>query len=169
MEDPPKKFFRLAPGREVRLRSAYFITCNEVVKDEYGNVVELRCTHDPETRGGAAPDGRRPKATLHWLSADHAVPAEIRLYDRLFASPYPGSDGRDAFEDIDPDSETVLRGAFVEPSLEDLPVGQTVQFERVGYFCVDEDAARGTPVFNRTVTLKNTWAKLQKQGRHDER
>ena len=116
MEEPPKKFFRLAPGREVRLRSAYFVTCNEVVKDADGNVVELRCTYDPATRGGAAPDGRRPKATLHWVSAAHAVPAEVRLYDHLFGSPYPGSDGRDLFEDLNPDSETVapelLRGAL---------------------------------------------------------
>ena len=107
MEDPPKKFFRLAPGREVRLRSAYFVTCDEVVKDADGNVVELRCTYDPATRGGAAPDGRRPKATLHWVSAAHAVPAEVRLYGHLFASPYPGADGRDLFEDLNPDSETV--------------------------------------------------------------
>ena len=108
MEDPPKKFFRLAPGREVRLRSAYFVTCNEVVKDADGNVVELRCTYDPDTRGGAAPDGRRPKATLHWVSAAHAVPAEVRLYDHLFSAPYPGADGRDLFDDLNPDSETVV-------------------------------------------------------------
>ena len=120
MEEPVRKFFRLAPGREVRLRSAYFVTCAEVVKDAAGKIVELRCTYDPATRGGDAPDGRRPKATLHWLSAAHAVPAEVRLYDHLFRSPYPGSDGRDIFEDVDPDSETVLRGCFVEPSLADL-------------------------------------------------
>ena len=167
MEEPVRKFFRLAPGREVRLRSAYFVTCDEVVKDAAGDIVELRCSYDPATRGGDAPDGRRPKATLHWLSAAHAVPAEVRLYGHLFRSPYPGSDGRDIFEDVDPDSETVLRGCFVEPSLADLPVGETVQFERLGYFCPDPDSAPGALVFNRTVTLKDTWAKLQKQGRQD--
>ncbi|MBE0416525.1 MAG: glutamine--tRNA ligase/YqeY domain fusion protein [Coriobacteriia bacterium] len=166
MEDPPKKFFRLAPGREVRLRSAYFVTCNEVVKDVDGNVTELRCTYDPSTRGGSAPDGRRPKATLHWVSTAHAVPAEVRLYDHLFRNPYPGADGRDLFEDLNPDSETVLRNCFVEPSLAGLPVGQTVQFERLGYFCPDVDSAPSAPVFNRTLTLRDAWAKLQAQGRH---
>jgi glutaminyl-tRNA synthetase len=168
MEDPPRKFFRLAPGREVRLRSAYFVTCTDVVKDAGGRIVELRCTYDPATRGGDAPDGRRPKATLHWVSAAHAVPAEVRLYDYLFRDPYPGSDGRDLFEDLDPDSETVLRGCCVEPSLADVPVGETVQFERLGYFCPDPDSAPGALVFNRTLTLRDTWAKLQAQGRQDE-
>ena len=167
MEEPAAKFFRLAPGREVRLRAAYFITCQEVVKDEAGRVVELRCTYDPASRGGDAPDGRRPKATLHWLSADHAVPAEVRLYDHLFGSPYPGADNRDLFGDLNPDSETVLQGCLVEPSLAELPVGETVQFERLGYFCPDPDSAPGAPVFNRTLTLKDTWAKLRAQGRHD--
>jgi len=167
MEDPPKKFFRLAPGREVRLRSAYFVTCRDVVKDAHGRVVELRCTYDPETRGGSAPDGRRPKATLHWVSAEHALPAEVRLYDHLFASPYPGSDGRDLFEDLNPDSETVLHGCWVEQSLADLHPGQTVQFERIGYFCADPDSTPAALVFNRTLTLKDTWAKLQAQGKHD--
>jgi glutaminyl-tRNA synthetase len=167
MEDPPKKFFRLAPGREVRLRSAYFVTCNDVVKDADGNVVELRCTYDPDTRGGSAPDGRRPKATLHWLSTAHAVPAEVRLYDHLFSSPYPGSDGRDLFEDLNPDSETVAPECFVEPALADVSPGETVQFERLGYFCPDVDSAPGAPVFNRTLTLRDTWVKLQAQGRHD--
>jgi glutaminyl-tRNA synthetase len=166
MEDPPRKFFRLAPGREVRLRSAYFVTCNEVVKDADGRVVELRCTYDPATRGGAAPDGRRPKATLHWVSAAHAVPAEVRLYDYLFKEPYPGSDGRELFDDLDPDSETVLTGCRVEPGLVDVPAGETVQFERLGYFCPDPDSAPGALVFNRTLTLRDTWAKLQAQGRH---
>jgi len=165
MEDPPKKFFRLAPGREVRLRSAYFVTCNEVVKDADGTVVELRCTYDPATRGGSAPDDRRPKATLHWVSADHAIPAEVRLYDHLFADPYPGAGGRELFDDLNPDSETVLSGCFVEPSLADVPVGVTVQFERLGYFCPDPDSEAGALVFNRTLTLKDTWAKLQAQGR----
>jgi glutaminyl-tRNA synthetase len=167
MEEPPRKFFRLAPGREVRLRYAYFVTCTEVVKDPAGRVVELRCTYDPATRGGDAPDGRRPKATLHWLSAAHAVPAEVRLYDYLFRSPYPGADGSDLFEDLNPDSETVLRGCLVEPSLAGLPAGETVQFERLGYFKPDVDSAPGAPVFNRTLTLRDTWAKLQAQGRQD--
>jgi glutaminyl-tRNA synthetase len=169
MEEPPAKFFRLAPGREVRLRSAYFITCREVVKDETGRVVELRCTYDPATRGGDAPDGRRPKATLHWVSAAHAVPAEVRLYDHLFSDPYPGADGGDLFAGLNPESETVLRGCMLEPSLADVPVGKTVQFERLGYFCPDPDSTPGALVFNRTLTLKDTWAKLQARGRHDTR
>ncbi len=167
MEDPPRKFFRLAPGREVRLRSAYFVTCREVVKDATGRVVELRCTHDPATRGGDAPDGRRPKATLHWVSAAHAVGAEVRLYDHLFRSAHPGADGRDVLEDLNPDSEIVLGGCLVEPSLAGLAVGQTVQFERLGYFCPDPDSAPGALVFDRTLTLRDTWAKLQAQGRQD--
>jgi glutaminyl-tRNA synthetase len=167
MEEPPKKFFRLAPGREVRLRAAYFVTCTDVVKDADGNLVELRCTYDPATRGGSAPDGRRPKGTLHWVSAAHAVPAQVRLYDHLFVDAYPGADGRDLFESLNPDSETVLTGCFVEPSLAGLPVGETVQFERLGYFCLDRDSASDALVFNRTLTLKDTWAKLQAQGRHD--
>ncbi|HEY3318242.1 MAG TPA: glutamine--tRNA ligase/YqeY domain fusion protein [Coriobacteriia bacterium] len=167
MEEPPKKFFRLAPGREVRLRSAYFVTCREVVKDGDGRIVELRCTYDPATLGGAAPDGRRPKATLHWLSAAHTVPAEVRLYDHLFRSPYPGAEGRELFEDLNPDSETVLRDCVIEPSLADVPVGETVQFERLGYFCPDPDSKPDALVFNRTLTLKDTWAKLQAQGRQD--
>ena len=164
MEDPPAKFFRLAPGREVRLRSAYFVTCREVVKDAAGNVTELRCTYDPATRGGDSPDGRRPKATLHWISAAHAMAAEVRLYDHLFTRPDPGADG-DLFADLNPDSEKVLVGCQVEPSLADVPVGETVQFERLGYFCPDLDSKPGHLVFNRTLTLKDTWAKLQAQGR----
>ena len=163
MEEPPSKFFRLAPGREVRLRYAYFVTCTDVVKDAAGEVVELRCTYDPATRGGDAPDGRRPKATLHWLSAAHAVPAEVRLYDRLFTRPDPGADG-DLFADLNPDSETVLADCLVEPALAELPVGETVQFERLGYFCPDPDSAPGRLVFNRTLGLKDTWAKLQAVG-----
>jgi glutaminyl-tRNA synthetase len=165
MEDPPKKFFRLAPGREVRLRSAYFVTCHDVVKDASGHVIELRCTYDPATRGGSAPDGRRPKATLHWVSAAHAVPAEVRLYDHLFAGAFPGADGRDLFADLNSESETVLQHCFVEPSLAQVPVGQTVQFERLGYFALDSDSATDSLIFNRTLTLKDTWAKLQAQGR----
>jgi glutaminyl-tRNA synthetase len=163
MEDPPKKFFRLAPGREVRLRSAYFVTCTDVIKDASGRIVELRCTYDPETRGGSAPDDRRPKATLHWVSVAHAVPAEVRLYDHLFRSAHPGADGADLFDDLNPESETVLAGVVVEPSLVDLPVGQTVQFERLGYFCADSDSSPGALVFNRTLTLKDAWARAQAQ------
>ena len=164
MEEPAPRFFRLAPGREVRLRSAYFVTCTAVVKDAAGNVVELRCTYDPMTRGGDSPDGRRPKATLHWVSAAHAVPAEVRLFDYLFSRPDPGSEGRDLFEDLNPASETVVTGAFVEPALAEAAVGETVQFERLGYFCPDPDSAPGSLVFNRTLTLKDTWAKVQARG-----
>jgi glutaminyl-tRNA synthetase len=163
MEDPPKKFFRLAPGREVRLRYAYFITCQEVVKDASGEIVELRCSYDPETRGGDAPDGRRPKATLHWLSAAQAVPAEVRVYNHLFTREDPGSGG-DFIADLNPDSLDVLEGALVEPSLPDAPVGETVQFERLGYFCKDPDSTAERPVFNRTCTLRDTWAKIQARG-----
>ena len=163
MEEPPPKFFRLSPGREVRLRSAYFVTCTAVVKDAAGEVVELRCTYDPATRGGDSPDGRRPKATLHWISAAHSIPAEVRLYDHLFSRPDPGADG-DLFADLNPNSETVLQGCQVEPGLADLPMGETVQFERLGYFCHDTDSKPGHLVFNRTLTLKDTWAKLQAQG-----
>ncbi len=165
MEEPPPKFFRLAPGREVRLRSAYFVTCREVVKDAAGSIIELHCTYDPATRGGESPDGRRPKATLHWLAADHAVPAEVRLYDYLFGRPDPGADGRDLFEDLNPASETVLTGCRVEPSLAAVPVGQTVQFERLGYFTPDPDSTPDHLVFNRTLTLKDTWAKVQARDR----
>ncbi|CAN5856187.1 glutamine--tRNA ligase/YqeY domain fusion protein [soil metagenome] len=161
MEEPAAKFFRLAPGREVRLRGAYFVTCREVVKDDDGRVVELRCTYDPTTLGGDAPDGRRPKATLHWLSVAEALPAEVRLYDHLFSSPFPGSGGRDLFDDLNPASKIVLDGCFVEPSLAAAEVGQTFQFERLGYFTLDPDSTLGRPVFNRALTLKDTWAKVQ--------
>jgi len=164
MEDPPKKFFRLAPGREVRLRYAYFLTCREAVKDSGGEVVELRCTYDPETRGGNAPDGRKVKATLHWVSAAHAVSAEVRLYDHLFARPDPGAEG-DVLDDLDPESLVTLEGCKLEPSLTAVPLGETVQFERQGYFCLDPDAAPERPVFNRTVGLRDTWAKIQAKGR----
>jgi glutaminyl-tRNA synthetase len=165
MEDPPSKFFRLAPGREVRLRYAYFVTCTDVVKDARGQIVELRCTFDPQTRGGDAPDGRRPKGTLHWLSSEHAVRAEVRLYDRLFTRPDPGADGGDPFVDLNPSSETVLEDCVVEPALAELPIGETVQFERLGYFCPDPDSTPGRPVFNRTLGLRDSWARLQAQGR----
>jgi glutaminyl-tRNA synthetase len=163
METPPPKFFRLAPGREVRLRNAYFITCHDLVKDVDGNVLELRCTYDPATRGGDAPDGRRPKATLHWVSAAHALPAEVRLYDHLFRRPHPGADG-DVSADVDPDSEKVVRGAMLEPSMAELSPGETVQFERLGYFTPDPDSRPDRLVFNRTLTLKDTWAKVQAKG-----
>ncbi len=164
MEEPPPKFFRLGPGREVRLRSAYFVTCTGVVKDEAGEVVELRCTYDPSTRGGDSPDGRRPKATLHWVSAAHAMPAEVRLYDHLFSRPDPGADGRDLFDDLNPDSASALRGCLVEPALAEAAIGETVQFERLGYFCPDPDTNPERLVFNRTLTLKDTWAKVQARG-----
>jgi glutaminyl-tRNA synthetase len=160
MEDPPKKFFRLSPGREVRLRAAYFITCQEVIKDSSGEVVELRCTYDPETRGGSAPDGRSPKATLHWLSARHAEPAEVRLYDHLFSRPDPGADG-DLLADLSPRSEEVIPRCWVEPGLGALAPGARLQFERLGYFCVDPDSAPGRLVLNRTVTLRDTWARVK--------
>ncbi len=165
LEEPPKKFFRLAPGREVRLRYAYFITCNEVIKDEAGNVVELRCTYDPATKGGNAPDGRRVKGTLHWVSAARALPVEVRLYDHLFTKedPYDVEEGEDYLSNLSPDSEKVNRQALVEPSLKEVPVGTTVQFERVGYFCVDPDSNDDQLVFNRTVTLRDTWAKIRKK------
>jgi glutaminyl-tRNA synthetase len=159
MEEPAPKFFRLAPGREVRLRNAFFITCDEVVKDEAGRIVELHCTYDPATRGGDAPDGRRPKATLHWVSAAHAIPAEVRLYDHLFMSSEPGGD--DLFADLNPASETIVRGAMLEPSLAEAQLGETVQFERLGYFAPDPDSRSEALVFNRTLTLKDTWAKVQ--------
>ncbi|HEY4226896.1 MAG TPA: glutamine--tRNA ligase/YqeY domain fusion protein [Candidatus Limnocylindrales bacterium] len=160
LEEPPPKFFRLSPGREVRLRSAYFVTCDEVVKDSGGRVVELRCSYDPLTRGGDSPDGRRPKATLHWVSAAHAVPAEVRLYDHLFIRPDPGADG-DLFADLNPASETIVRGTFVELALADARVGEVVQFERLGYFTPDANSVAGSLVFNRTLTLKDSWAKAQ--------
>jgi glutaminyl-tRNA synthetase len=160
MENPPKKFFRLAPGREVRLRYGYFVTCREAVKNAAGEVVELRCTYDPATRGGDAPDGRKVQATLHWVSAADAIPAEVRLYNRLFARPDPGADG-DIMADLDPDSLEVLTGCVVEPALAEAPVGEAVQFERQGYFCADPDSRPGRLVFNRCVGLRDTWAKVQ--------
>ncbi|HSG89773.1 MAG TPA: glutamate--tRNA ligase family protein, partial [Pseudomonadales bacterium] len=160
MEDPPKKFFRLAPGREVRLRYAYLITCQEAVRDASGEVVELRCTYDPATRGGDAPDGRRVKATLHWVSAPASLSADVRLYDHLFTRPDPGADG-DVLADLNPESLVTLEGCRVEPALGQAAVGATVQFERQGYFCLDPDATPGRPVFNRTVGLRDTWAKVK--------
>ncbi|MBI3921055.1 MAG: glutamine--tRNA ligase/YqeY domain fusion protein [Armatimonadetes bacterium] len=163
-EDPPPKFYRLSPGREVRLRYAYFIRCTDVVKDdETGEIVELRCTYDPETRGGDSPDGRKVKATLHWVSADHAVPAEVRLYDHLFTKENPGEaeEGADFKSNLNPESLQSLT-AMVEPSVATAPPGTRFQFERQGYFCVDPDSSEGALVFNRTVTLRDSWAKIAK-------
>ncbi len=161
MENPPKKFFRLAPGREVRLRYGYFVTCREAVKNPAGEIVELRCTYDPATRGGnAPPDGRKVQATLHWVAAADAIEAEVRLYNHLFTRPDPGADG-DLMADLNPDSLEVLRGCLLEPALAAAPIGEAVQFERLGYFCADPDSTPGMPVFNRTVGLRDTWAKVQ--------
>jgi len=160
LESPPKKFFRLAPGREVRLRSAYFITCTEAKKDDSGKIVELRATYDPATRGGDAPDGRRPKATLHWVSAEHAVDCEVRLYDRLFRSENPEESG-DFLADLNPDSLRVVPRAKLEPSIRGAAPAARFQFERLGYFCVDVDSTHERLVFNRTVTLKDTWDRLK--------
>ncbi|MDA0838274.1 MAG: glutamine--tRNA ligase/YqeY domain fusion protein [Planctomycetota bacterium] len=165
MEDPPKQFFRLAPGREVRLRYAFFITCNEVIKDENGNVTELHCTYDPETRGGDSPDGRKVKATLHWVSAEHAIEAEVRLYEHLFLKEDPNDveDGQDFTSNLNPNSLTVIANAKVEPSMKDASAGTRVQFERLGYFCVDSDSTEDKLAINRTVTLKDAWVKVQQQ------
>ncbi|MGD2064024.1 MAG: glutamine--tRNA ligase/YqeY domain fusion protein [Nitrospirota bacterium] len=160
LEDPPKKFFRLGPGREVRLRFAYYVTCTAVVKDDAGNVVELRCTYDPATRGGGSPDGRKVKGTIHWVSAAHAVEAEVRLYDHLFTMPYPALEEAPVAELINPTSLEVLTGCRVEPALATVPAGERFQFERHGYFCADPDASPDHPVFNRTVSLRDTWAKI---------
>jgi glutaminyl-tRNA synthetase len=166
MEDPPKKFFRLSPGVEVRLRYAYFIKCTGVIKNDRGEITELRCTYDPETRGGDAPDGRKVKATIHWVSAKHAIKAEVRLYDRLFTDPEPGSGGVDYKDSLNPGSLIVLDDCFLEPGLTTALPGINYQFERIGYFTPDSrDSKKGAPVFNRTVTLKDTWAKEKgKQG-----
>jgi glutaminyl-tRNA synthetase len=167
-EDPPRKWFRLAPGREVRLRYAYFVTCNEVIKDpETGEVVELRCTYDPASRGGDSPDGRKVRGTLHWVSAAHAVDAEVRLYDRLFNVESPEAAGDDWKSSLNPDSLETLTACKAEPALAGVEPGFRCQFERQGYFCVDRDSAPDRPVFNRTVSLRDTWAKIaqrQKSG-----
>ena len=167
MEDPPKKFFRLAPGREVRLRYAYFVTCSDVVKDEKGEITEIRCTYDPATKGGNAPDGRKVKATLHWVSAQHAKSAEVRLYDHLFNQPNPDKEG-EFLGNINSDSLEVLEQCALEPSLvdlreDDLLVDETVQFERLGYFCLDKETTEDRLVFNRTLGLRDSWARMQKQ------
>ncbi len=161
MEDPPKQFFRLAPGREVRLRNAYFITCRAVIKDASGAIAELRCTYDPATRGGDAPDGRKVKATLHWVSAAHAIDAEVRLYDRLFTVENPGGGDADFLTQLNPHALDVVRGGKLEPSLASAPFGARFQFERLGYFIVDPDSTPGALVVNRTVTLKDIWARIE--------
>jgi glutaminyl-tRNA synthetase len=163
-EQPPKQYFRLAPGREVRLRYGYLITCRSVVKNENGEVVEVHCTYDPATRGGNTPDGRKVKATIHWVSAAHALDAEVRLYDTLFAKENPGEveEGRDFTANLNPHSLEIVKSAKVEPSLAGATVGSRFQFERLGYFCVDPESAPGRLVFNRTVALKDTWAKIEK-------
>ena len=165
-ENPPKKFFRLSPGSEVRLRCAYFITCTEVIKDAQGRIQELRCTYDPATRGGDSPDGRRVKATMHWVSAGHALRAEVRLYDRLFSveDPEDVPEGQTFVDRLNPNSLEVLNDCLVEPSLADAQAGSRVQFERLGYFCVDRDTRAGALVFNRTVSLRDTWAKIEQKG-----
>jgi glutaminyl-tRNA synthetase len=165
-ENPPKDYFRLAPGREVRLRYGFFIKCTDVVKDADGNVTEVHCTYDPETRGGNAPDGRKVKATIHWVSAAHAVPGEVRIYDTLFSNPDPSDvpEGQDWRVNLNPKSLEVLADAKLEPSLAGARVGANYQFERLGYFCADPDSKPGAPVFNRTVALKDAWAKIEKRG-----
>jgi glutaminyl-tRNA synthetase len=164
MEEPPRKFYRLAPGREVRLRYAYYITCVEVVKDaSTGEVTELRCTYDPETRGGNAPDGRRVRATLHWVSAQHAVQGEVRLYDHLFAVPEPNDEKEVPFTaSLNPTSLEVLPTCYLEPSLTAAEPGTRYQFERLGYFCVDSTSTQDALVFNRTATLRDPWTKIQR-------
>jgi glutaminyl-tRNA synthetase len=164
MEDPPKKFFRLAPGREVRLRYGYFITCTDVIKDASGNVIELRCTYDPATRGGDAPDGRKVQGTIHWVSAQHALDAEVRLYDKLFTVPDPDAvdEGQEFTSTLNPDSLVVVPDAKIEPSVASDPIGTRYQFERTGYFVSDTvDSKPGRLVFNRTVTLRDSWAKVK--------
>ena len=165
MEEPPKKFFRLSPGREVRLRWAYFITCEEVVKDASGNITELRCTYDPATKGGDAPDGRKVKATLHWVSAKHAIDAEARLYDKLFTKENPDDvpEGQDFTDNINPESLKVIPSCKCEPALAKVKPGQTIQLERLAYFCVDPDSQEGKLVLNRTVPLKESWGKAVKE------
>ena len=160
-EDPPKQYFRLSPGREVRLRYGYFVTCTGVVKDEKGEVVEIHCTYDPASRGGDSPDGRKVKSTIHWVSAAHAIDAEVRLYDLLFAKEEPS----EIPGDLNPNSLEILKGCKLEPSLRGAAPGSRFQFERLGYFCVDPDSRPESPVFNRTVALRDTWAKIEKKSK----
>jgi glutaminyl-tRNA synthetase len=164
-EVPPPKFYRLSTGKEVRLRNAYFVTAQEVVKDAEGNIAEVRCTYDPLSRGGNSPDGRKVKATMHWVSAAHAISAEIRLYDKLFAKadPFDLEEGQDVLDNLNPNSLEFVTGAKLEPSLASAEVGAAYQFERVGYFCVDPDSTSEKKVFNRTLPLKDAWAKIEKK------
>jgi glutaminyl-tRNA synthetase len=164
-EVPPPKYYRLSPGKEVRLRNAYFVTAKSVVKDADGNVVEVRCTYDPASRGGNSPDGRKVKSTMHWVSAAHAISAEIRLYDKLFSKPDPGEfdEGESFLSNLNPNSLEILTDARLEPSLASAKVGERFQFERVGYFCVDPDSTPGNPVFNRTLPLKDSWARIERK------
>jgi glutaminyl-tRNA synthetase len=164
-EVPPPKYYRLSPGREVRLRNAYFITAQSVVKDADGNVVEVHCTYDPASRGGNSPDGRKVKSTIHWVSTAHAISAEIRLYDKLFTKSDPGDveEGEDVLSNLNPNSLEIVTTARLEPSLANSKVGERFQFERVGYFCVDPDSTPGKLVFNRTLPLKDSWAKIEKK------
>jgi glutaminyl-tRNA synthetase len=166
-EDPPKQYFRLAPGREVRLRYAYFVTCTGVVKDASGAVTEIHCTYDPATRGGNAPDGRKVKSTIHWVSAQHAIDAEVRLYDTLFTREDPNEveEGQDFTANLNPNSLEIVTGAKLEPSLRGAHPGRRYQFERLGYFAVDPDSTPERPVFNRTVALRDTWAKIEKKSK----
>jgi len=167
-EDPPKQYFRLSPGREVRLRYGYFITCTGVVKDPgTGEIVEVRCSYDPATRGGNAPDGRKVKSTIHWLSAEHAIDGEVRLYDNLFTKEDPNevAEGGDFTDNLNPNSLEVVTSAKLEPSLKGAAPGSRYQFERLGYFCVDLDSTPEKPVFNRTVALRDTWAKIEKKSK----
>jgi glutaminyl-tRNA synthetase len=164
-EVPPPKYYRLSPGKEVRLRNAYFVTAKSVVKDAQGNVVEVHCTYDPASRGGNSPDGRKVKSTMHWVSAAHAISAEIRLYDKLFtkADPYDLEEGQDVLDNLNPNSLEILTGAKLEPSLANAKLEDRFQFERVGYFCLDPDSSAGKLVFNRTLALKDSWAKIEKK------
>ncbi len=166
-EVPPKGYFRLSPGKEVRLRYGYFVTCTGVTKNDKGEVVEVHCTYDPATRGGNAPDGRKVKSTIHWVSAEHAVEAEVRIYENLFSKEDPGKveEGQDFLSNLNPNSLELVSDAKVEPSLANAPAGTRYQFERLGYFCADPDSKPGKPVFNRTVALKDTWAKVEKKGK----
>ena len=162
MEEPPKKFFRLGLGREVRLRYAYYVTCNDVIKDSGGNIIEIHCTYDPETKGGRSSDGRKVKGTLHWVSLAHAINAEVRLYDRLFKVPDPSIES-DFLKALNPNSLTVMNDCKLEPDLQNSIIGKTYQFERLGYFCKDQNSQE-IPIFNRTVPLRDSWAKIEKQG-----
>jgi len=163
-EVPPPKYYRLSPGKEVRLRNAYFVTARSVVRDATGNVVEVHCTYDPASRGGNSPDGRKVKSTIHWVSSAHAISAEVRLYDRLFtkADPYDVGEGEDVLSNLNPNSLEILSDAKLEPSLAEVKAEDQFQFERVGYFCVDRDSAPEKLVFNRTLSLKDSWAKIEK-------